>query len=153
MIKKIYRAFKEKTFVDKISNKLKNVFYKPLLKKIINNTKINDKKIIFLTFQKKYTCNQKAICEEILHNHPDYEVVWGTTLNIKEEIKNYPANIKLVKYRSLKFYKELASSKFIIQNANETIYCGYNKKIGQIIIQTWHGSLGFKRLETFNNKN
>ena len=152
MFKKVINSIKEGTFFEKVKHKI-NVNVKKVLRKImLKNTKIDPKKVIFITFQGKYTCNPKAIAEEFIRRNSDYKLVWVVRKEDLKERDKFPSELKLVVRESLEFYKELASSKFIIENANDTVYMKYNKRPGQVIIQTWHGSLGFKRLDKVKNE-
>ena len=55
MLKKFVNAIKEGTFFEKLFHKI-NVNYRKLVRKlIIRNVKIDPKKVIFITFQGKYT--------------------------------------------------------------------------------------------------
>jgi len=153
MIKKIINSIKEGAFLEKLGHRI-NVSFKRIIRKFrLRNVSINPKKVMFITFQGKYTCNPKAIAEEFINRKSDYELVWVIRKEDLKDIAKYPKELKLVVRGSFDFYKELASSKFIIQNANDTTYLGYNKVPGQIIIQTWHGSLGFKKLDPTSVKN
>lgn len=151
MIQKIINAIKEGTFFEKVFHKI-NVNVKKVIRKIVvRNVKVDPEKVIFITFQGKYTCNPKAIAEEFIRRNSDYKLIWVVR---KEDLKDkdkYPSQLKLVVRGTIEFYKELASSKYIIENGNDTIYMKYNKSNDQVIIQTWHGSLGFKRLDNVKN--
>lgn len=152
MFKKVINSIKEGTFFEKVKHKI-NVNVKKVLRKItLKNAKIDPKKVIFITFQGKYTCNPKSIAEEFIRRNSDYKLVWVVRKEDLKERDKFPSELKLVVRESLEFYKELTSSKFIIENANDTVYMKYNKRPGQVIIQTWHGSLGFKRLDKVKNE-
>ena len=152
MFKKIINAIKEGTFFEKVFHKI-NVNVKKVVRKIIiKNVKIDPKKVIFITFQGKYTCNPKAIAEEFIRRGDDYKLIWVVRKEDLNEKDKFPSELKLVVRGSIEFYKELASAKYIIENANDTVYMKYNKSKGQVIIQTWHGSLGFKRLDNVKNE-
>ena len=152
MFKKIINAIKEGTFFEKVFHKI-NVNVKKVVRKIIiKNVKIDPKKVIFITFQGKYTCNPKAIAEEFIRRGDDYKLIWVVRKDDLNEKDKFPSELKLVVRGSIEFYKELASAKYIIENANDTVYMKYNKSKGQVIIQTWHGSLGFKRLDNVKNE-
>ena len=152
MFKKVINSIKEGTFFEKIFHKI-NVNIKKVVRKIVvRNVKIDPKKVIFITFQGKYTCNPKAIAEEFIRRNSDYKLIWVVRKEDLKERDKFPSELKLVVRESLEFYKELASSKFIIENANDTVYMKYNKRPGQVILQTWHGSLGFKRLDKVKNE-
>lgn len=153
MFNKVLNSIKEGTFFEKVIHKIKVVFRRRMRNRIINSVEIDPKKVMFFTFQGKYTCNPKAIAEEFIKRDSDFKLVWVVRKEELEQKDRFPKELKLVVRNSKEFYRELASSKYVIQNANDTIYCGYNKKEGQVFFQTWHGSLGFKRLDTNNNEN
>ncbi len=144
--KRVVRAIKNGTFVSKVKDKTIRKFSSVY----VRNINIENDKITFITYQGRYECNPKAICEEIIRQKLPYKLVW---IAKKEDFKNleqYPKELKIVLYNSVESYKELASSKIIIMNAAELINLNYKKRKGQIYIQTWHGSMGFKRLYTDN---
>ena len=109
---------------------------------------IDSQKIVFLSFNKQYTCNLKYICQEIISRHQAYKLVWLIEPQSPISFTPFPACVKCVNLGSVEGYKELLSAKIIIQNAH--LYQEYSyipKKRGQIIIQTWHGALGIKRFD------
>lgn len=108
------------------------------------NTPIENK-IMFLAFQGDYTCNPKGIANEIIKQGLEYPLVWAVKSGIPRS--DYPLELDFVKYNTYTYYKQLASSKIIIENTNILERLGFYKKPGQYIFQTWHGSLGIKRLD------
>lgn len=152
MLSKVVNAIKEGTFFEKVKHKFNVVFKTSYIKYVRKNTPVDPKKVMFLTFQGKYSCNPKAVAEEFIKRNLDYKLVWVVKKENLEEKEMYPKELKLVVSGSREFYKEIASSKYIIENANDTLYLKYNKKPGQVYIQCWHGSLGFKRLDTVKNE-
>lgn len=107
-------------------------------------TKVEDK-VMFLTFQGDYTCNPKGIAEALIRAGVDYPLVWAVRGKASSSV--YPLNMKLVSIGSYEFYKELASSRVVIENTNSLERMHVFKKKNQYWIQTWHGSLGIKRLD------
>lgn len=153
MIGKIISSIKDGTFFDKVHHRL-YLKYVSIVRKIIEpRIKIKNNKILFLTFQGNYNCNPKAIADEIIRRGLDYELVWACRKDNFNDLEQYPKKLKLVNKKSLGFYKEAASCKFIIDNANNFEYLKLHKKKGQILLQPWHGSMGFKRIETNKNAN
>ena len=111
------------------------IFYLDIFK-ILNN------KIVFDNFLGKgYGCNPKYIAEEIIKEQLDYELVW-LVKDIKSEM---PQQIRKVKYGSIRALYELATAKVWIDNVRN--YKGIDKKEQQFYIQTWHGSIGLKKVE------
>lgn len=104
--------------------------------------KIQNNKIVFDNFLGKgYGCNPKYIAEEIIKEQLDYELVW-LVKDIKSEM---PQQIRKVKYGSIRALYELATAKVWIDNVRN--YKGIDKKEQQFYIQTWHGSIGLKKVE------
>lgn len=106
---------------------------------------IKKNRVTFVSYRgAQYSCNPKAISEYILKNYKDkFEVVWGiddpsTYCGIKGE------NVTVVKHKSLKFYKLLCTSRFVITNVDYLSYVRFRK--GQYIIQTWHGGGSYKKV-------
>ena len=109
MFKKVINSIKEGTFFEKVKHKI-NVNVKKVLRKItLKNAKIDPKKVIFITFQGKYTCNPKAIAEEFIRRNSDYKLVWVVRKEDLKERDKFPSELKLVVRESLELYKELAS--------------------------------------------
>lgn len=145
MFKKIIKSIKDGTFFTKVKKKLVVTYYKRVIKK--SNVKINNNQVMFITFQGDYTCNSKAICDYILNNNLDYKVIWVIRSEKENDISKIPSNVKIVKRDTAKFYHEYVRSKFIFDNSTNFGYMNLIKREGQVVIQTWHGSMGFKRLD------
>lgn len=153
MIKKIVNAFKEGTLFKKIYNNIYINFIQIIRYFFIFNIKINKNKILFLTFQGNFNCNPKAIANEIIRKKLPCDLVWAVRKENLNELKQYPKELRLVKRNSLKFYKEAASAKIIVDNANNFKYLKLKKRKGQYLLQPWHGSMGFKKLDSTSVKN
>ena len=113
-------------------------------------SKVQKNKIMFMTFNHEYACNPKYICEEILRQNLPVELVWAVlTPHIKKQKidKTFPGCVKLVVRGTYAFFKELATSKVWIDNAFVATWNPLPKKKEQFYIQTWHGSLGLKRID------
>lgn len=120
-------------------------------KKFCAEIPLENNKIVFDNFNGgSYGCNPKYIAEEILKRNLPYEIVW-LVKNVKKETNKgvFPPNIKLVGYGTKIALRELAGAKLWINNQrmNYFIKKGLRKKEGQYFIQTWHGSLGIKKLD------
>ena len=108
--------------------------------------KIDDKKIVFITFSRMYNCNPKYICEELIHRGSDYHLVWLTGSEQAMDGNTFPDCVKQVQIGTVASFREILTAKVIVQNAHLTQELGYlPKQKGQYYIQTWHGSLGIKR--------
>lgn len=106
---------------------------------------IKKNRITFVSYKgAQYSCNPKAISEYIFSNYNGkYEAVWGLNdPSTYDGIKNN--SIVIVKHGSLKFYKLLLTSKFIVTNVDYLSYVRFRKE--QFIIQTWHGGGSYKKV-------
>ncbi|MCL2882210.1 MAG: CDP-glycerol glycerophosphotransferase family protein [Coriobacteriia bacterium] len=114
-------------------------------KHLEKHTEIDKHTILFLTYQGVYTCNPKAIANEMLKQKLPYRLVWMTRK--KDQENTCPAGIEAVKRDSFACYEAAAVAKVIIDNTHNLSRIGIAKKPGQVLLQTWHGSLGIKRLD------
>lgn len=125
-------------------NRLKK--YKP----ICDQLPVEKNKIVFMNYLgKPYGCNPKYIAEEIIKRKLPFDMVW-LGRNIDDDFKkSFPEGIRFVKYKSPQCLLEVASAGFWITNYHfiKLMTQGIVKKPDQYYIQTWHGSLGIKKIE------
>lgn len=113
---------------------------------------IDNNKIVFCNFKGSlYGCNPKYIAEEILRRQLPYNMVWlvdTKKFEFELESEQFPKEIKIVNYKSHEALKELATAKIWVDNQRKIYHIkkGLTKKEGQYYIQTWHGSLGIKKI-------
>ena len=110
---------------------------------------VQKNKIVFSNyFGKSYGCNPKYITQEIIKQKLPYEIVWLVE-NPETERKNFPPEVILKPYYSKDAMKELASAGVWVDNTRKKYFWefGLKKKEEQLYIQTWHGSLGIKKIE------
>ena len=107
--------------------------------------KINPNKVFFHTQETRYCCNPKYIFEALLRDGLDgIEVVWkGPSDGM--ELEGLPSGIKTVKQNSFEYFKEMLTSKVVVTNSFLFLGMPLKLKEGQLLIQTWHGSLGIKK--------
>lgn len=113
------------------------------------NLPIENNKIVFLNFKGKgFGCNPKYIAQEIIRQNLPYKMVWLCKDTSEEAVSNFPSCVKVVNYKKPEALKELATAKIWIDNQRKIYHIkkGLNKKAGQYYIQTWHGSLGIKKI-------
>lgn len=104
----------------------------------------NNKIVILNYFGKPYGDNGKYICEEIIKQKLDLDIVWLVDKNIINNIE-FPNNIRVVEYESLKGLYELSTAKVWVDNCRKFFYPP--KRKNQLYIQTWHGAVALKRIE------
>ena len=112
---------------------------------------IKNNKIVFSNYMGgNYGCNPKYITEEIIKRKLPYELVWLVKKeNILLNKKDFPSNVRIVPYKSTQAFKELATAKIWVDNYHKISFIkkGLTKNVKQFFIQTWHGSLGIKKIE------
>ncbi len=117
-------------------------------RKLLKDKQIVPNRIVFGTFQNCYTCNCKYVADEILRRGLDYELIFLVNGDVYYHKEKYhiPDGVKLVLRGTLASYFALGTAKFWVDNALNCIWKEIPKKPEQIYIDTWHGSLGIKRL-------
>ena len=152
MFYKIIRALIERRFLSTSIKKIKSILKKirmkidallsiPAIKYVAWTTPVEENTILFLTTRGEYDCNAKWICEEILRRELPYKIYWTYR---KDSISNFPPQLNLVKRGSYEFYEAASKAKIIIDNSVSLSYLWYKLKADQILIETWHGSIGIK---------
>lgn len=119
--------------------KLVDGLYENLYKEPVHNNKILFSNVRGLG----YGCNPKYIAEKLLEldTEKKLDLVWvtdGTKYHL-------PERIRTVKYDSLEYYREIATSKIWIDNMRKEP--DVKKREGQFYIQAWHGAAPIKRVE------
>ncbi len=94
--------------------------------------------------QGEYTCNPKYIAEEILRRRLPYTLTW---VQRGHSIGPFPPEFQFVKHNSADYFRSVARAKVVIQNSHVLQRSDAQKGSSQYWLQTWHGSLGLKKLE------
>ena len=169
MKEKIYRAVIEGKLVRKtisfVKRRIKKFFRKawqvldfwlsqPFRAAYVKKKKIDNNKIVLTAVDNRYDCNIKYIAEEIIRRKLPYEIVWIRTAPKDLMSEYFPDRLKIVDRDSLEAIDALATSKIWIENELKLLKpYSVHKKEGQIYIQTWHGSMGFKKIGRANQYN
>ena len=104
---------------------------------------INDNKVVVVNyFGKGYGDNAKYILEKLHGIKKEIDLVWALQ-NMSDFL---PKEVRPVKYMSLKYFYELSTSKVWVDNCRKQAYI--QKRKGQYYIQTWHGDIGPKKIES-----
>jgi CDP-glycerol glycerophosphotransferase len=120
-----------------------------------NNRKIFKQKIsencvcLFNLNGSSFGDNPKYIALELL-KRKNFEVIWFYSPKQVKDFSLFPEGIRLVPMNSQKFLYFLSKSKFLIGNIRLGLITppSFIKQKDQIYIQTWHGQLGLKRVES-----
>lgn len=101
---------------------------------------IQNNKIVFSAFEGDggFCCNPRYIAEELHKKNVDLELVWL----VKDTSKSFPKYIKVYEYTMENIAYHLSTARVWIDNYRKPF--GTIKRDGQIYIQTWHASMGFK---------
>jgi len=108
-----------------------------LLILILSLHPIDNHKIVFTCFKgNSYGDSPKYITEELLSKNYPVNIVW-LVQNSDKMRGQFPCQVHLVDYYSIRAIWELATAKIWIKNNMSLLDVGKRKK--QIYIQTWHG--------------
>lgn len=96
---------------------------------------------------KTFGCSPKYIALYLAERFPGkYDIVW--VLDREKAIPaDFPADIRIVRYFSMEYLKEIATAKVVVCNHRTGDYHFFRKRPGQFYIQTWHSSLRLKKIE------
>lgn len=101
-------------------------------------------KVVFSNFSgKRYADNPKYISERLRKDHPEIRQIWLHHKNAPRFI--VPDSIEVVDFPSFKMMYHLATAKVWVDSHYKQLYT--IKRKGQFFIETWHGGLGFKKIE------
>ncbi len=102
---------------------------------------VKKNRIMFISFNgKQYSCNPRAVSEAIMGDDR-FEILWAFR-DPKKMIGVVPETIRRVKFKSLRFYYYVKTSKIVVMNGRSD--GSFSKRKGQFFIQTWHASNGYK---------
>lgn len=107
---------------------------------------VENNKIFVMTYDNRFNCNPKYIVKEILRRKLPVDIVWAASYKDANSMRSFPDQVRLVKYGSYSMFEEQASAKIWIDNALNCVWFEMPKKKNQIYFNTWHGSMGIKRL-------
>jgi CDP-glycerol glycerophosphotransferase len=153
--KRIEKFIKRNVFIRKIARKV--YYWLCIIKyKIITlGIKVDDKLIIFASFNGRSYCDSpKALYEYIIKNekYKDYRFVWAFSDVDKHKFLEINQNTEVVNIKSNEFYRKMKQAKYWIFNYKIQDFVFPSKK--QVFIQCWHGT-PLKRLgcdlEHFDN--
>lgn len=96
---------------------------------------------------KSFGCSPKYIALHLAENFPGkYDIVWVLERD-RPLPEGLPAGIRVVRYFSMEYLKEVSTAKIIICNSRTGKAHYFRKRKGQFYIQTWHSSLRLKKIE------
>ncbi len=114
---------------------------------------VERRKVLFACFTGGCSCNPKAIARALAKRRPDVDIVW-----LMDELNwrishGRPDTGRAVRRWTSAAYRELATAKVLVENTHMFVTRGNPpKRPGQFYVNTWHGSLGIKRIDVdWNN--
>jgi CDP-glycerol glycerophosphotransferase len=115
--------------------------------KLVTGGRIQPNKLFVMTFDNRYSCNPRYIVEELLARQADLDIVWAVSPRSRGTEGTFPPQVRQVPKLSWAMYREMVTAGIWLDNALNCVWYGMPKKRkGQVLINTWHGSLGIKRL-------
>ena len=136
-----------KDFSLKVRRRLGAYFFRAMR----NTVPTDEKKVLFFTFQGKYTCNPKYICRALHEADPSVKCVW---VALSENGRaSFPDFVETVVFGTPAYYRALYGAKVWVDNGFNFVKQPLVKKPGQYYIETMHGSLGIKRIDASSNTN
>lgn len=107
----------------------------------------NNKIILWSDDFKSFGCSPKYIATYLADHYPgQFDLVW--VLEHGREVRSgFPEGVRLVRYFSLEYLREISTAKVVICNHRTGAYHAFDKRKGQYYIQTWHSSVRLKKIE------
>lgn len=109
---------------------------------------IQENKIFIASRLGAYNGNPKYIAEEILRQGLPYDLVWMVDKHLLHYIKDFPKGVRLVMRGTDAALKEYATARIRIDDTWREYFLNnkFEKREGQIYIQTWRGSFGMRKV-------
>ena len=105
-------------------------------------------KALFATMSWSCTCNPKYIARELARRRPDVDIVWLLSDAEWRACGGRPDTGRAVRRWTGEAYRELATAHVLVENSHMFVNRGNPaKRPGQFYMNTWHGSLGIKRID------
>ncbi len=109
---------------------------------------VKKNKIVFENYYGKgFGDNGKYIAKELLSSREKLDIVW----TVKDKKEKFPSGVRSVKRLSLRWVYEMATAGVWVDNSRKDSIV--RKRKNQYYIQTWHGDIGFKRVEKDAERN
>ena len=110
---------------------------------------IDGRKVVFVAFAGTCGCNPRYIARALAKKRPDMDIVWLLDPKEFHRLGGRVETGRAVPRRTLRALTEVSSARCLVDNAQCLLLPGMPpKREGQTWLNTWHGSLGLKRLDT-----
>lgn len=152
LLRRAFRSVANGGFAAKLRRRL--LLLRPvcrLLAHFARRRPVDPRKVAFASLSGGVSCNPKYIAMELLRRRDDLDVVWlvegGATAS------GLPRGARAVPLWSIAAVREMATAKVLVENAQQMfLFNAASKRQGQAYFNTWHGSLGIKRLSTASRR-
>ncbi len=102
-----------------------------------------ENKVVFSNFSGKcYGDNPRYISEKLHELAPDVKICWLQHKGYELDVPDY---VEIVKWPSFGLFYHHVTAKIWVDSHSKPVYIW--KRKGQYYIETWHGGLGFKKIE------
>ena len=106
---------------------------------------VKENKLFVMTYDNMFADNEKYIVEELIRRKAPIDIVWVCAPKGDPD-PNFPDEIRTVPHGTYEMFNEQASAKVWLDNALNCVWFNIPKKNNQCYMNTWHGSMGIKRL-------
>lgn len=121
----------------------KNQNYRRAIRASLDQT-LDEHKVFYESFDGNGAlCNPRAIFDQLSadSSYSNFRHVWSVTEQSLPEVRKaigHRSNVSFVIHKTERYFKELHSAKYIITNS--TFPHEFNKREGQVYLNTWHGT-------------
>ena len=115
---------------------------------LFHSLPLKKNKVLFIShLGKSYSCNPKYLCEYLAKYYDnEIDIVWVYSGDAACP-KDLPSNVRTVHHFSRRYLYEISTAHYVVSNTRITDWFMFEKRKGQIYIQTWHSSLRLKCIE------
>lgn len=105
--------------------------------------------VVFYSFSGDVDCNPKYIALELLRRRPDLKLTWILgSFSFSRRKAHLPVGVRAVQLGTVAAFRAAAAAGTWVENSRLFMAGGMPpKREGQHYLNTWHGSLGIKRLD------
>ncbi len=153
--RRFVNSFCNGLFVEKIRRRLWRIGFLERMRRrsVFHRFPIEKAKVLFACFTGNCSCNPKAIARALARRRPDVDIVWLMDEKSWRATGGRPDTGRAVRRWTRQAYVELATAKVLVENTHMFVTRGNPpKRPGQFYVNTWHGSLGIKRIDVDWNK-
>ncbi len=153
--RRFVNSFGNGLFAEKIRRRLWRIglLEKARRSRVFRQRAVERNKVLFASFTGNCSCNPKAIARELARRRPDVDIVWLMDERSWRATGGRPDTGRAVRRWTRQAYVDLATAKVLVENTHMFVTRGNPpKRPGQFYMNTWHGSLGIKRIDVdWNN--